>query len=288
MALIAEPSGIPAGVDPGKRARSGDAFRQVAAGTGLSGVLLRPIRGTNTFEATVEQLATAIRLGVFADGARLPPERELASSMRVSRATLREAIAALRQAGLVSTRSGRGGGTVITHGSPGVGTSADLERRTRARHRVEAELGAYCDALTLRRVVEPGAAGVAATRELTPDQRDWLHTALLDVAAAKDPMLHRQADSRLHLAVATLSGSERLLDVVTSVQRDLHEMLSAIPVLQVNITHSNADHRRLVEAILAGDPNGARSVMESHCDASSALLRGLLGMPENPPRRDPT
>jgi GntR family transcriptional repressor for pyruvate dehydrogenase complex len=85
---------------------------------GLAVVLLRPVRGVNAFEATVEQLATAIRLGVFADGDRLPPERELAASMRVSRATLREAIAALRQAGLVRTRSGRGGGTAVTHAAP--------------------------------------------------------------------------------------------------------------------------------------------------------------------------
>lgn len=289
MALIVKPDGTFAdGETSGQGVCRSPGPHTVAAGTGLSGVLLRPVRGTNAFEATVEQLATAIRLGVFADGARLPPERELASSMRISRATLREAIAALRQVGLVSTRSGRGGGTFVTHGSPGVGSAADLERRTKARQRVEADLDAYRDALTVRRIFEPGAAALAARRELTMDQRDWLRAALVDVATAKDPMLHRQADSRLHLAVARLSGSERLLDVVTSVQRDLHEMLSAIPVLKVNITHSNAEHRRLVEAILAGDPEDARSVMECHCDASSALLRGLLGMQETPPRRDRT
>lgn len=281
-------SGMSAGAEAGRVVSRDNGSRGLAAGTGLSGVLLRPLRGTNAFEATVEQLATAIRLGVFSDGARLPPERELASSMRVSRATLREAIAALRQAGLVSTRSGRGGGTVVTHGSPGAGAADELDRRTRARERVETDLEAYCDALTLRRVVEPGAAAVAARRDLTPEQRDWLHAAQQEVATAEDPMLHRQADSRLHLAVAKLTGSERLLDLVASVQRDLHEMLSAIPVLKVNITHSNAEHRRLVEAILGGDADGARAVMECHCDASAALLRGLLGMQENSPRRDLT
>ncbi len=287
MALVARPSGPPSSVDSTVVVpRSGS--RGLAAGTGLSGVLLRPVRGTNAFEATVEQLATAIRLGVFADGARLPPERELASSMRVSRATLREAIAALRQAGLVSTRSGRGGGTVVTHGSQGAGATDELDRRTLARKRVEADLETYCDALTVRRVVEPGAAAVTAKQELTAEQRAWLRATLREVAEAKDPMVHRQADSRLHLAVAKLSGSERLLDLVASVQRDLHEMLSAIPVLKINITHSDAEHRRLVEAILDGDADGARAVMECHCDASSALLRGLLGMPDNSPRRDLT
>ena len=59
----------------------------------LSDAVLRPVRGHHAFESCVEQLATAIRLGVFPLGAALPPERELAERMGVSRATLREAIA---------------------------------------------------------------------------------------------------------------------------------------------------------------------------------------------------
>lgn len=246
--------------------------------TDLTAVLLRPVRGTNAFEATVEQLATTIRLGVFAEGDRLPPERELATGMQVSRATLREAIAALRQAGLVRTRSGRGGGTVVTNAAPGAGATDDLARRTAARLVVQADVARHRDALVLRRVVEPGAAFVAATRELTPDQRDWLQKAVGEVASLTDATLHRQADSRLHLAIAKLSGSERLLNLVTEVRRGLHDMLSAIPVLSVNITHSNDEHQRIVDAIVVGDPEQARRVMECHCDGSAALLRGLLGV----------
>src|SRR6476619_3580297 len=80
----------------------------------LTEALLRPVRGHHAFEACVEQLATAIRLGVYPLGSTLPPERDLAAQLGVSRATLREAMAALRQAGLVQTTRGRGGGTVVT------------------------------------------------------------------------------------------------------------------------------------------------------------------------------
>src|SRR3954462_3931773 len=80
----------------------------------LPEAVLRPVRGHHSFEACVEQLATAIRLGVYPFGSTLPPERELAERLEVSRATLREAMAALRAAGLVETRRGRGGGTVVT------------------------------------------------------------------------------------------------------------------------------------------------------------------------------
>src|SRR3954465_9027698 len=81
----------------------------------LSDVVLRPVRDGNAFESTVEHLAMAIRLGVFTEGERLPSERDLAERLKVGRATLREAIGALRQAGLVRTRRGRSGGTVVVY-----------------------------------------------------------------------------------------------------------------------------------------------------------------------------
>jgi GntR family transcriptional repressor for pyruvate dehydrogenase complex len=256
------------------------------AETGLARVLLRPVRGANAFEATVEQLATAIQLGVFGPGDRLPPERELAAEMRVSRSTLREAIAALRDAGLVQTRSGRGGGTDVADRQPAAGED-DLEaRRQGARDAVTADLDRYRDALTMRRVIEPGAAFAAASRDLTHEQRQWLRHALGDVATARDAVLHRQADSRFHLAIAKLTGSARLLEAATDVHRDLHQMLTAIPVLAVNIVHSNDEHARIAAAILDGDGDRARRVMETHCDSSAALLRGLLGMHDRPPLRD--
>jgi GntR family transcriptional regulator, transcriptional repressor for pyruvate dehydrogenase complex len=260
-----------------------------AGPTSLSAVVLRPVRATNAFESTVEQLATAVRLGVFAQGDRLPPERVLAQSMRVSRATLREAIAALRQAGMVATRSGRGGGTVVTTARPGDGETDEVASRDRAQALVEADGDRFRDALLVRRVVEPGAAFIAANTDVTPGQRDWLRASLGAVAAAaEDRILHRQADSRLHLAIAQLTASPALLGMVTDVQRDLHDLLDAIPVLSVNIAHSNDDHARIVDAILAGHPEEARRVMECHCDATAALLRGLLGMDPTSPRRDGT
>jgi GntR family transcriptional repressor for pyruvate dehydrogenase complex len=51
----------------------------------------------------------------------------------------------------------------------------------------------------------------------------------------------------------------------------------AIPVLRRNIEHSNTQHEQVVAAILGGDADRARAVMEEHCDATSALLRGLIG-----------
>lgn len=233
-------------------------------------VVLRPASG-NAFEVTVEQLATAIRLGVFTDGQQLPPERELAERLGVSRNTLRDAIAALRDAGMLSTRRGRGGGTVVVYAGatiPEVATGGGIPGRRGAD---------LADAMEFRRVVEPGAAALAARRPLAADQRAWLLAVLNDTTEAAAPAAHRIADSRLHLALATLSGSPMLIEAVTRAQAALHEMLVAIPVLPRNIEHSNAQHAAIVQAILGGDPEAARIGMEEHCDATSALLRGLLG-----------
>jgi GntR family transcriptional regulator, transcriptional repressor for pyruvate dehydrogenase complex len=237
--------------------------------TGLGDVMLRPVRGHHAFEACVEQLATAIRLGVYPHGSTLPPERELADRMQVSRATLREAIAALREAGMVRTVRGRGGGSVVAH-EPETPADTGLPRLDQRRSQL-------LDSLVFRRIVEPGAAYLAAGARLTEQQRTLLTASLARVATAPDKASHRQADSRLHLAIATVSGSPLVMTAVTGVQAQLHEMLNAIPVLDVNIEHSNAQHQAIVDAILAGDPLKARRVMESHCDDTAALLRGLLG-----------
>lgn len=236
----------------------------------LARVVLRPVRGHHAFEACVEQLATAIRLGVYPLGSSLPSERELADRMHVSRATLREAIVALRAADLVETRRGRGGGTVVTM-KPQT-PSARKAARTTPEQRAD-----WLDALEFRRIVEPGAAYQLASTPLDGAARSRLESAHEAVATATSRARHRQADSRFHLTLASLTGSTRTLEAVTSVQASLHEMLSAIPVLDANIAHSDAQHATLVRAVLAGQTDKARQTMEQHCDDTAALLRGLLG-----------
>ncbi len=68
-----------------------------------------------------------------------------------------------------------------------------------------------------------------------------------------------------------------VIETVTRAQAALGDLLAAIPVLQTNIAHSHDQHDAVVAAILDGDPETARTTMEEHCDATSALLRGLIG-----------
>ena len=231
--------------------------------------LLRPVRDRNTFEETVERLASAIRLGIVEPGERLPPERELAQQLNVSRMTLREAIKALAQAGYVESRRGRTGGTVVLHDP--------VRRRRGDARRVARELGAaeVLDALAFRAVVEPGAAELAAGRDLDAAERARL-AAALDAAANAAPAARRLADSRLHLLIGQLSGSASLATAVAEVQERLDDLLAAIPVFDRNIQHSDVQHVSVVRAIVRGRPGPARAAMVEHVEATAALLRGLL------------
>jgi DNA-binding FadR family transcriptional regulator len=229
--------------------------------------LFAPVPVRNAFEVTIERLVQSIRLGVLVEGDRLPPERELAERFGVSRVTLREAIKALRDAGLVESRRGRGGGTFV---------AAPPRPRRRSREKIEQGMGhSLDDVLALRKVVEPGAAALAASRTLSAADRSSLREYLRGASEAA-PAARRRADSRLHLAIAALGGSGLVTSVVADVQMRLDELLRAIPVIPGNIAHSDKQPTAIVEAILGGEVDVARTEMEEHVDGTAALLRGFL------------
>jgi DNA-binding FadR family transcriptional regulator len=229
--------------------------------------LFRPVRAGNAFEETVERLIQAIRLGLLAPGDRLPPERELAVRLDVSRVTLREAIRALQQAGYLRSRRGRYGGSFVIGPPPTPPHAARMLARDMAE-------GLH-DVLTLREVLEVGAAEAAAKRTLGDADRAHLREHLAACAVA-GPADYRRLDSRLHLAIAEVAGAPSLTATVADVRVRVNELLDAIPLLPRNIEHSNAQHEAVVAAVLAGDPAAARRLMAEHLDGSAALLRGFL------------
>jgi GntR family transcriptional regulator, transcriptional repressor for pyruvate dehydrogenase complex len=233
----------------------------------VDAAVFRVVRAGNAYEETVERLLQVIKLGIVPNGERLPPERELASRLGVSRVTLREAIRSLQQAGYVEPRRGRFGGTFVLY-KP---SPDESEAR-----RIAGVLGRSLeDALTFRRVLEPGVAEVVAQRELSELQQAKLRESLREVESA-DMTTYRQADARLHLMIAELTGSPMVTRAVAEVRMVLNDLLNAIPPLDPPITHSNEQHTALVHAILGHNARRARKVMEEHLDATAALLRGFL------------
>src|SRR4026207_1121288 len=80
--------------------------------------VFEPVQAPTTFEETVERPGSAIRLGLLSPGHQLPPERELADQLGISRSTLRQAITTLVQSGHLKSVRGRGGGTFVVQEPP--------------------------------------------------------------------------------------------------------------------------------------------------------------------------
>jgi DNA-binding FadR family transcriptional regulator len=249
-------------------ARNRDGRPGPAQGAEL-GALLGPVRAGNAFEETVERLLTVIKLGVVAPGERFPAERELAGLLGISRITLREAIRELQQAGYVESRRGRFGGTFVISPIPAHDPAAV--------RRAAQDPGRLADALTFRLAVDIGAAQVLA---LSPGDRgrDVLLARLAAVNKAS-PADYRRLDTLFHLAIAELTGSSLLAAACADARMRLNDLLNAIPVLRHNIAHTAGQHAAIVAAILAGDPERARSAVAEHLDGTGALLRGFLAGP---------
>ncbi|MEU1722413.1 FadR/GntR family transcriptional regulator [Actinomadura sp. ATCC 39365] len=231
--------------------------------------VLRPVKAGNAFEETVERLLQAIKLGVVAYGDKLPPERELAVRLGISRVTLREAIRALQDAGYLDVRRGRYGGAFVTYVPPRP-DAGDLRQAV-----ADMGMAELSDALTFRLAVECGAAQVLAAADLAPGQREVLlrRLAELDAAPLED---YRRLDTAFHLSIAELTGSTLLAATCADARSRVSDLLNAIPMLQVNIEHAAAQHRAIVDAILAGDPDAARRAMAEHLEGTAALLRAFL------------
>lgn len=226
--------------------------------------LLGQARRGNVLEETIARVLRGIRLGSFPPGDKLPPERELAESLGISRSTLRDALAELQKAGFLSVRRGRYGGTFVTENLPAPAEALD------ARDTADVE-----DVLTFRGVVEPAAASLAAAATLSTEQRAALVQALEAVDAA-DPAHYRPLDARLHCLIAELTGSPMLTAAVAEARAAASGLLDRIPFLDTNIAHSQEQHQAIVSAILEGRAERAETLMREHLAGTASLLRGFL------------
>lgn len=230
---------------------------------------LSPVPREGPAEAIVRRIGEAIGSGILAPGEQLPAERELATMLGVAPMTLRQATAALREAGLLETRRGRGGGTFVA-----------LEPR-----RALAETGVPISAkalreLTLWRRAVSGEIAAQTALAATPADVERIEASARTVdEAADDRAAFRLADSRFHLVLAELAGSERLTSAEMAIQAELGEVLQNVPSPVVAAHLSAAGHDPIVAAIAAREPVSARQAMESHVESTYDWVAGYrLGL----------
>jgi GntR family transcriptional repressor for pyruvate dehydrogenase complex len=214
----------------------------------------KPFEGVAA-ELVVRHVRELIEGGALGPGDRLPPERELALHVGVSRPSVRAGLRALAAMGVVQSR--HGAGTFIRGGPPMLG-SEPLSFLA-ALHGFSRD-----EMFEARRVLEVGVAGLAAERA-TGDQLATISEEITGMyASMDDPQAFLVHDIRFHRAVAAASGNPILASLV--------EMVSAIFYEQRRKTAANgrdlkeaADlHRTLYNALRQRDPERARRAMDDH------------------------
>jgi GntR family transcriptional regulator, transcriptional repressor for pyruvate dehydrogenase complex len=225
--------------------------------------VFKPVRPPTTFEETVERLGTAIRLGLLAPTSRLPPERDLADQLGISRSTLRQAIRTLVQSGHLVAVRGRSGGTFVT------------ERPPLAEHEQEPLSEGAWAVLDYRVAIESGATILAAERADT-EQLDRLDELVAKMASASDFQDYRRADIRFHIGVAEAARSPRLVSAMTEVQGQMSALIGLIAHPEEVLTQSNDQHRRLVGLLRRNDATRAAKLMRRHIEGTEHILAGLL------------
>jgi len=222
-----------------------------------------PVRPPSTFEETVERLGTAIRLGLLAPGSQLPPERELADELSISRSTLRQALTTLVQSGHLVSLRGRKGGTFVTDEPPLTGQGDE-----------PLDQGAWA-VLDYRVAIECGAVVLAAERG--GDGLDRLEDLAGKMAGEVDDFEeYRRTDVRFHIGLAEAAGSPRLIGAMTDVQAQMTDLIARIAHPVEVLAQSNEQHKRLVKALRKGDADRSVKVAREHLEGTEHILAGLL------------
>ncbi|MCW2308118.1 FadR/GntR family transcriptional regulator [Rhodobium gokarnense] len=226
-------------------------------------MVFQRIRHNVTADAVVDQVEGLILQGVLRSGDQLPPERELAKLVDVSRPILRDAIKKLEQRGLIVTRHGEG--TFVADLIGTVFSEPIIELFQRRPPAVR-------DYLEFRRDIEAVAAGLAAERATDAD-REILTRLFRSMEAAHgrgDFDEEAAIDVELHAAIGESSHNIMLLHVL----RACYRLLADGIFYSRNKLYAYADapesllqqHRAIYEAIMAGDRAGAEEAARRHMD----------------------
>ncbi len=200
-------------------------------------------------------------------GDKLPPERELAATMGVSRPALREALRALAMMNVVEIRQGSG-----THV-----TSLRPERLVEHLDFVFAlDDSTFVELLEARRVIEPGIAALAAERATDAELQELRTTLERTAAAIGDDAGFLEADVHLHSLITTAARNPILARFMASLTRlglASRARTVTLPGVQAQTLR---DHRAIIAAISSRDPEAAADVMRRHLEQIQARLSQSL------------
>jgi DNA-binding FadR family transcriptional regulator len=214
------------------------------------------------YRQIADQIRTLIRSGEFPAGARLPPERDLAKQLGVSRPSVREALIALEVEGLVEVRIGSG-----IYVQPG-GGAAGAKGGGRTGHDDGGATAGPFELLRARYVIEGETAALAAK-----SAKKGQVQAIEDTFGAMQHELDEDrqpldGDRMFHLRIAEATGNGALVAVVDMLWQDrtgpLYKQLEHHYDSPALWKSAMAEHRAVMQAIAAKDAAGARAAMQRH------------------------
>ena len=243
----------------------------MSSNSGSSAILTPLGPPKNRTAEVVDRLAAQIGSGRLAPGARLPTEQEMMAALGVSRTVVREAVAALRAQGLVTTRQGLG-----------AFVASDSQRRP---FRIDPDglesLEAVVDLMELRMAVEIETAGLAAERAAAKQLR-----AIGQALAAMDRAIARNEsaideDYAFHRAIAEATGNAQFPRFLEYLGRFIipRQTVRMEPIrasgARAYLDAFQREHRLIHDAIREHDSTGARAAMRQHLMKSRERYRKL-------------
>jgi DNA-binding FadR family transcriptional regulator len=225
----------------------------------------RSVSPVSTSVAVARDIRDRIHVGEYAPGDRLPPQRELAGLLGVSRVSVREGLRMLIEDGYIKVTRGSAGGAFVT----------ELSQPAEAwRSRLRSRVGELDDLVDFRIAVESRVAHLAAMRSTRADL-SRMRAAIRGMRAIADASnghhAFRLADAEFHMALARGARNERLTRAMTEARKEMfipYDMLSFDEPREAVL----ADHQAIYEAVRDGGSTAAGELMAEHIQRTREQL----------------
>lgn len=241
--------------------------------------MAEPIRNRRLYSQIADQIRDLIVNGTYPPGSHLPPEREFAAALGVSRSSVREALIALEVLGIVDVRVGDG---VLVRALPPVEADDDsLMRRVMrlTRPDPDPELPVALDLdveippfalLQARLVIEPEAAALAARRATSADITAIEAAFVQNRADNRARSITHPGDRMFHIRIAQASGNvafeQFTILLLGHAYGGMFRRLQSLYTTERMVEQSEMQHEAILDAIRNGTEERARSAMQRHLD----------------------
>lgn len=217
-----------------------------------------PTKETKVYELIVEEIKNRISLGILKKGDKLPTERDLAEQLKLSRASIREAIRALEVIGLVECRQGAGN---YIKESFEDSLFEPLSMMFILEDSNTQDILEIREALELQTVVQ-------ASKKITEGELKQLEKILVDMKGCTSEALNVQLDKKFHYTIAKASRNKIIINVLSVISQLIDELIKdsreKILADEANRVRLTKNHELIYEALRDKDTAKAYTVMREH------------------------